>query len=108
MLARCAGRDRYFGFVGAFFAAQANWSRDNNPVAALGRIARVGGMSQQDVDACLGKQDVADAVLKQRLEGEKAFGVNSTPTIIIGGDKFDGGLTIEQFRAIVAGKMKKS
>ena len=108
MIARCAGRDRYFGFVGAFFASQANWARDTNPLAALGRIARVGGMTEQDVDMCLKNSTVEDAVVKERLQGEKTFGVSATPTLIIGGDKISGGVTIEQFRAIVTKKLSKS
>jgi protein-disulfide isomerase len=107
MIARCAGRDRYFGFVGAFFASQANWARDTNPLAALGRIARVGGMTEQDVDACLKNSTIEDAVVKERLQGEKTFGVSATPTLIIGGDKISGGVTIEQFRALVAKKIAK-
>ena len=93
---------------GAFFASQASWARDPNPIAALGRIARVGGMSQQDVDACLKNSAIEDAVVKERLEAEKDFGVSATPTLIIGGDKISGGVTIEQFRALVARKLGKS
>ena len=108
MIARCAGRERYFGFIGAFFASQASWARDPNPIAALGRIARVGGMSQQDVDACLKNSAIEDAVVKERLQAEKDFGVSATPTLIIGGEKISGGVTIEQFRALVAKKLGKS
>lgn len=108
MIARCAGRQRYFGFIGAFFASQASWARDTNPIAALGRIARVGGMSQQEVDACLKNSAIEDAVVKERLEAEKEFGVSATPTLIIGGDKISGGVTIRQFRALVAMKLKNS
>jgi protein-disulfide isomerase len=105
MIARCAGRERYFGFIGAFFASQESWARDANPLAALGRIARVGGMSQQDVDACLKNSTIEDAVVRERLQGEKAFGVSATPTLFIGGDKISGGVSIEQFRALVAKKL---
>ncbi len=108
MIARCAGRERYFGFIGVFFANQANWAKDSKPVAALGKLARLGGMSQGAVDACLKNQAVGDAVLKQRLEGEKVFKINSTPTLIVNGRKFSGGLTLEQFRAVVASLLKKS
>lgn len=101
MLARCAGRDRYYPFINALYQQQSTWSRSNNPLTALSKIARLGGMSETDFEDCLKKQDVADAVLKQRLDGQQKFEISATPTIIINGQKFGGGLTIEQFRAVV-------
>ncbi|MHA1107918.1 MAG: DsbA family protein [Alphaproteobacteria bacterium] len=108
MVARCAGRERQFGFIDTFFTAQRTWAADGNPIAALGRLARLGGMAQGEFDACLKNQTVSDAVIKQRLEGEKTFKINATPTLIINGKKFSGGLTLEQFRMVVAPMLKKS
>ncbi len=108
MTARCAGRERYFGFIDTFFARQASWARDSDPLAALGRLARLGGMSQADFDACLKNQAVNDAVLKQRLAGEKTFKINATPTLIINGAKYSGGLNLEQMRAVIAAMLSKS
>ncbi len=107
MLARCAGKDRFFGFVDTIFATQSKWARDTNPVAALARIALLGGMNQADFDACMKNQKVADEILNQRLEGDKTYHVSSTPTIIIDGEKYDGGLTVEQMRAVIDRRLKK-
>jgi protein-disulfide isomerase len=106
VVARCAGRDRFFGFLDAFYASQATWARDNNPLAAMARIARLGGMDQAAFDACLKRDDLSEAVLRQRLEGDKTFGVNATPSIYIDGGKYGGGLTIPQYRAIIDAKLK--
>ncbi len=106
MLARCAGPDRYYPFVDTLFQQQSIWARSNNPLAALSKLALLGGMSQPDFEACLKKKEVADAVLKQRLEGQQIFAISSTPTVIVNGKKFSGGLTIEQFRAVVDPMLK--
>ncbi len=106
MIAQCSGRDRYFAFIDALFAQQSNWARDTKPLAALSRIARLGGISQAKFDECIKDKDVADAILKKRLDGDKIFGINSTPTIIINGKRFSGGLSIEQFKAVVAPLLK--
>jgi protein-disulfide isomerase len=106
MIARCAGRDRYFAFIDVMFAQQATWARDTNPIAALSRIARLGGMSQAKFDECIKDKKIADAVVQQRLDGDKKFGINATPTVIINGKRYSGGLTIEQFRAVVAPLLK--
>lgn len=107
VVARCAGKDRFFGFIDALYATQSVWARDNNPVAAIARTARLGGMSQADFDACLNRQELSEAVLRQRLEGDKTFGVDSTPAIFINGERYSGGLTIPQYRAIIESKLNK-
>jgi len=106
MIARCAGRDRYYAFIDVMFAQQATWARDPNPLAALSRIARLGGMSQAKFDECIKDKKIADTVVQQRLDGDKKFGINATPTVIINGKRYSGGLTIEQFRAVVAPLLK--
>ena len=108
MVARCAGPARYFGFIHTFFASQSNWARASNPVAALEKLARLGGMSKKDFDECLKNKAVSDAVLEQRLEGEKTYKVTSTPTLYINGGKYSGGLTLDQIRSVVGALLKQS
>jgi len=107
MMARCAGKDRYFGFVSALFSTQNKWARDTDPIAALARIGLLGGMSQAEFDACMKNQEVADTVLNLRLEGDKTYHVSSTPTIIIGGEKYDGGLNVAQMRIVIDRQLEK-
>lgn len=101
MIARCSGRDSFFGFLETFFASQASWARAENPVDALSRIARLGGMSDGAVQECLKNQTVMDAVVKQRLEGERIYAITSTPTIIVNGGKFSGGLGAEELKLVL-------
>lgn len=108
MVARCAGRGRFFGFLDTFFISQQSWSRSQNPVAAIAGIARLGGMSQEKFDACIRDQKMADAILAQRLEGDKTYGVNSTPTLIINGERYGGALTLGQIKAVIARQASKS
>ena len=107
MIARCSGPIRYFSMIENFFATQESWAAAKDPVAALTKIAESHGMSVKDVDACIADKTVEDAVLKQRLEGDKAFHIAGTPTIIIAGDEYGGALSIEAFRAIIAQKQAK-
>jgi protein-disulfide isomerase len=87
MIARCAPADKYFTFIGAFFAQQRNWARADDPVKVLTQLAGLGGMSQEDVAACLANNDLADGILQMRLEGQMEFDVNSTPSFVINGKK---------------------
>ena len=80
---------------------KANWTNDPQPLSALARIARLGGLTQKDFDGCLKNKSIADTILKQRLDGNKLFEINSTPTIIINGRRFSGGLSPKQFKAVI-------
>ena len=96
MLARCAGPKRYFAFVDVLFKQQRTWARANDPLAALARIARLGGIGKIQFDACMNDRALSDSVLKSRIEGAEKFDVNSTPTLIINGKKSAGALSFEE------------
>ena len=102
MVARCAGRNKFFAFIDTLFAQQTGWANDPNPLEALSRIARLGGLSQANFNKCLKDKKIADKIIKQRMNGDKIFAINSTPTIIINGRKFSGGLSVEQLRALLS------
>lgn len=108
VVARCAGRDRFFGFIEAFFGSMQTWARAQNPVEALGRIARLGGMSDAEFDACTKDQKITDAVLAQRLEGEKTYQIRATPTLFINGERFSGGLRFDELKRLIDSKLSKS
>jgi len=87
MIARCAPTDKYFTFLNAFFAQQKTWSRADNPVKVLTQLAGLGGMSKEDVDACLANEALQDGILQMRLEGQMEYDINSTPSFVIDGKK---------------------
>lgn len=106
VVARCSGQERYFAFVDVIFAQMDKWARDSNPVAGLSRIARLGGMSQTEFDACMKNEEITKKVLEQRLEANKKYGVQSTPSLIVNGDFYSGGLSVDQLRAVIDAKLK--
>ncbi len=101
MLARCAGSERYFGFIEVLFRRQAQWSRSDNPRRELARVARFGGISQKDFDACLVNQPLMTDIRERAADAERKFGIDSTPTFIIEGTKVLGALPFEDFREII-------
>lgn len=104
MLARCSGPDRFFPFLDLLFKQQANWIGNGQPdevLANLKRLAGLTGMDEAAVQACLGNEALTEYVLNERLTGNKEFGVESTPTLIIGEEKYPGVRRIEELRAII-------
>ncbi|MDH5412374.1 MAG: DsbA family protein, partial [Alphaproteobacteria bacterium] len=100
MIARCAPEDKYFIFLNAFYAQQKNWSRADDPVRVLTQLAGLGGMSKDDVDACLANEELQDAILQMRLDGQMEHGINSTPSFVING-KMINNLPYEDFKDIL-------
>ena len=86
-IARCAPKDKYFTFLDAFYAQQKHWTRAEDPVKLLGQLAGLGGMSKEDVDACLANTALQEGILQMRLDGQMEYDVNSTPSFVINGTK---------------------
>ena len=109
MVARCAPKHAYFGLIDLFFREQERWSRSRDPIKEIERLARFGGLSEQDVQACLDFQPLLMG-LRERVEvASRQHGVNSTPTFVIEGTVIVGAQPFEVFRdAIEAALRKKS
>ena len=101
MVARCAPADKYFSFIDVLFQSQVTWATAKDQMAALERIARLGGISAEKFSACMQDRALEDAVLAESLRGQKEFDVNSTPTIIVNGKKVDNPLTFDEFDKIL-------
>lgn len=100
MLARCAPADRYFAFIDVLFQNQQNWATDRDPMAALTRIGRLGGIAEAQIQTCLNDQALADKVLQARMDGAQQFQVSGTPTLIVNGKKVDA-RTFQEFDRIL-------
>jgi protein-disulfide isomerase len=100
MLARCAG-DKYFAMVDVLFQQQANWAGVENARAALLQIARLAGFSQESFEACLTDQKLLEDVRSVRLRATNDFGVDSTPTFFINGQKYAGAMSVDEMSAII-------
>lgn len=94
-LAHCAGPERYFGFVEVLFQTQMSWTGAADPIAALGKIGRLGGLDEATIQACLADEALIDAIVGSRKRGEEEFGVDSTPTLILDGERYEGGKDYE-------------
>ncbi|MGE0651556.1 MAG: DsbA family protein [Alphaproteobacteria bacterium] len=108
IIARCAGSERRLGMLDLFFTRQQAWAGSNDPMAALAQIAGLAGMAEADVKACFDKEDIEKAVLDQRLLSEKVFNIDATPSFVINGTKYSGGMTFDEFKAVVDPLIAKS
>ena len=105
MIASCSGRDSFFGFIDTFYATQGKWSRSPDPISALAGLAKLGGMSQTKFEACLKDVENQNGILQQRLEASNEFKVQATPTVFINGERYGGGMTLDQMRTLLNRKL---
>jgi protein-disulfide isomerase len=106
VLARCAGKDKYFPMLETLFAHQKEWVVQK-PLEPLLAIARQAGFTQQSFDQCLSNQQLVEGVEASRARGTK-LGVSSTPTFFINGTIVRGALSVEELDKQVAPFLKSS
>lgn len=108
VIARCAEPERYLGFVDVLFSSQLSWARSENPIDALKKVAALGGVAGEKVDACLKDEALFNAVLSQRLGGERTFKITSTPTLIVNGRPIPGGADYETLKKAIDAQLPRS
>jgi protein-disulfide isomerase len=109
MLARCMPPERYFPMVDTLFKSQNSWAREKDFTAALGRIGKLAGMSEADFKACMSDEALLNGIVKGRLDGEKQYDVQSTPSFIINEkSKLSGAQPIGEFDRIIKPLLPKS
>lgn len=100
-VARCSGPDHFFGFVRTLFHTQKDWVRSSDPIGEIKKIVRMGGLDPNMVDTCLKDQSVIDGILAVRLEADKKYKVDATPTFVINGDVYSGAMSFEEMDKIL-------
>jgi len=105
MLARCAGKDKYFQVTDALYHAQASIFQTGDIRGELLTIARAAGMSEDQFNSCLSDENAAKSA--QRLEKlMKDNDVKGTPTFVVNGKKVNGDeggeATLAQLDAAIA------
>jgi protein-disulfide isomerase len=104
MVARCGPPERYPAFVETLFQQQLVWGPQSDPAPALRKIARLGGISDEQFDKCLADDGLSKSIVAGEFEAQKNYGVESTPTFFINGKKLVGAMSYEDFSAEL-GKM---
>ncbi len=97
MLARCGGETKAHPFIDLLFKQQTSWARSEDPIGALNRIAKLGGMSQSTFEACLADETLMKQLVQSRQDGSDKYNIKGTPSFIIDGKTHSGDMDIEDF-----------
>ena len=105
MLARCAGKDKYYSLVESLFEQVGKWVVPN-PLPPLFAIAKQAGFTQQTFDECLSNQKLLDGLEEVRKRGADKFNIQSTPTFFINGERLVGAQPISEFEKLIDKNLK--
>ena len=101
MLARCGRDDQFFSFVDAIFAAQGQWIRDEEPLAALERLANLAGIGPDQFAACMADEALSNEIIQLRLDAQERYDIRATPSFVIDGEVVSGHIRLDEFSALL-------
>jgi protein-disulfide isomerase len=104
LLARCAGKDKYFQVVDEVYRHQRDmYQPGSSPRAVLLNIAESMGLTEAQFDACVGNDSALEALTK-RVEGYAANDhIEATPTFVVNGKVYNAGeMTMDQLDKAIA------
>ncbi len=107
MLARCAGKDKYFSTLDGVFHAQEEVYRTGDIKAPMLAVAAKAGMNEQQFMACVTDEKGVEALNARVGKWETTANFKVTPTFDINGTRYEGGQSLAQLDAAIAAATKK-
>ena len=100
--------EKKFDLLTEIYSKQTSWAvgSDINKINEL--IKKVGldfNLSNEKMDGCLKNDKAQDEILEQRIEAQKRYKIESTPTIIINEKKYSGNVNYKEFKKAVDKKL---
>lgn len=95
MLAECSGEGNFYKYINVLMKAQDKWAYDSNYMGALRNIAKIGGMGEEEFDACMENKEVENRVVAGMTWASDSLNIRSTPTTFVNGEKLQGFQRIE-------------
>ena len=109
VIIRCHDNNvKKFELLTEMYNRQKTWAigSDINKINEL--IKKVGlnfELSNEKMDTCLKNDQLQDKILTQRIEAQKKYKIESTPTIIINEKKYSGKINYNQFKKAIDKKL---
>ena len=91
-LLNCIDQKKQIEFLNIVYEDQEKWTRgiDLNEINNnLKKIVKNLGIDSNQFNKCLNNDVISDKILNGRIEAQKKYSINSTPTIVINEEKFN-------------------
>ena len=100
-LLHCLDKKKQMAFLDIIYETQSVWTNGSNIDDInknLKKIVKNLGISSVQFDKCLIDEVISDKILNGRIEANKKYSINSTPTIIINEKKLEGSASFKNIK----------
>ena len=102
IILRCSDENtKKFELLGKIYEKQKKWAigSDINKINAyIKEIGSEFNLKKEKMNNCLKNEDAQDEILSQRIEAQKKYKIESTPTIYINEKKYTGKVKYKEFK----------
>ena len=109
IIVRChVNNDEKFKLLKKIYEKQKDWAigSDINKINdAIKKIGAELNLEDKKMSKCLNDEKVQDDILNQRIDAQKKYKIESTPTIVINEKKYTGKSNYEQFKKAIEKKL---
>ena len=102
----CGGAKKYYLFLQSLFETQRSWTITRNYTQVLEDIGKLGGLSHEQVMKCFNDKNIENQIIKLRLDAHNILQINSTPTLIINGEKIIGAINEKKLFDLLDRRLK--
>jgi len=105
IIIRChADNNKQFQLLGEIYKKQNQWAVGSDINVINESIKKIGldsGLSNNKMDNCLNNETTQDEILNERIEAQKKYKIQSTPTIYINKKQYKGKHEYKPFKKVV-------
>ena len=96
--------NRRFEFLGKIYEKQKLWAVGSDINKINESIKKIGleiNLKDDEMNKCLKNEKSQDEILNLRINAQKKYKIESTPTIIINGKRYTGKINYKQFKKVL-------
>ncbi len=105
IVVRCQNNNiKKFELLEEIYKKQKTWAIGSDIKKINDLIKKIGSnfsLSEEKMDACLNNDSVQDEILNERIEAQKKYKIDSTPTVIVNEKKYSGKTDYKNFKKVI-------
>ncbi len=105
IIIRChTDMNKEFQLLGEIYKKQNQWAVGSDINIINESIKKIGlnsGLSESKMSDCLNDENAQNQILSERIEAQKKYKIQSTPTIFINDKKYDGKHEFKAFKKVI-------
>ena len=102
IILRCyVDKDKKFALLGKIYEKQQSWAVGSDINKINDSIKKIGlevNLENEKMDGCLKNDKIQDEILTQRINAQKKYKIEATPTILINEKEYKGKVNYKEFK----------